>query len=79
MELSGLLHARAVLHPRKEPLVLMDRRLEKSQSLSGICGERIYLFPLPTIEIRFLGRPGCSKSLYSLSYTVIIRVGGDSF
>jgi len=39
MEVSGQLHTLAALSPEKEPLVPLDRKLDKPQSWSGHGGE----------------------------------------
>jgi hypothetical protein len=50
MEMSGQLHALAVLLPEKEPWYPLDRRLDGPQSRSGRGGEEKNSQPPPGIE-----------------------------
>jgi hypothetical protein len=66
-EVSGQLHAPAALHPEKESRYLLDRRLGRPQSRSGRLGKK-KLLTLPGLELRPLGCPSRSQSLYRLRY-----------
>jgi hypothetical protein len=50
MEVSGQLHALAVLLPRNKPRYPLDRRLARPQSQSGRGGEEKNSQPLPGLE-----------------------------
>jgi hypothetical protein len=67
MEVSGQFHAQAALPSRKEPQYPLDRRLGGPQSRSGRRGEEKIL-TLQGLELRPLGRPSRSQSLYRLRY-----------
>jgi hypothetical protein len=65
--MSGQLHAPAALHPGKSPRYPLDRRLGGPQGRSGRHGEEKILDPTGT-QLRPLGRPARSQSLYRLRY-----------
>jgi hypothetical protein len=67
MEMSGQLHVPAALPPGKEPPVRLDRRLDGPQSQSGRHG-KVKILASPELELRPLGRPASSQSLYRLRY-----------
>jgi hypothetical protein len=68
MEVSGQLHDPAALHPGKEPLVPLDRRLGGPQSRSGRGGEEKNSQPQSGIEPQNPDCPARSPALYWLSY-----------
>jgi hypothetical protein len=67
MEMSGQLHAPAVLPQGKSPCYPLDRRLGGTQSRSGRgCEEKNSQHP-PAIEIQNPDHPARSPALYQLS------------
>jgi hypothetical protein len=67
VEVSGQLHASAALPPGKSPQYQLYRRLDGPQSRSG-WSEKWKFLTLPRLELRPLGRPAHSQSLYRLRY-----------
>jgi hypothetical protein len=61
---SGQLHAPDSLHPGKEPLVPIG--YEVGSGLNDV--EKRKFLNLPGLELRLLGRPARSQSLYRLRY-----------
>jgi hypothetical protein len=67
LEVSGQLHASEALTRGKRPWYPLDRRMGGSQNLSGRPGGEKNLV-LPGLELRPLGHPARSQSLYRLRY-----------
>jgi hypothetical protein len=67
MEVSGQLHAPAALPPGKSPRRLCDRSLGGPQNRFDEIVRRKML-PLLRLQLRFLGYPVRSQSLYQLRY-----------
>jgi hypothetical protein len=69
MEVSRQLHTQAALPPGKDPYPRypLDRRSGGPQSRSGRRGKKKFL-TLPELELRPLGRPVSSQSVYRLRY-----------
>jgi hypothetical protein len=67
LEVSGKLHAPPALPPRKSPRYSMYRRLGGPRDRSGWL-EKWILLLLSRLELRPLGRPVHSQSLYRLRY-----------
>jgi hypothetical protein len=67
LEVSGQLHSPAALPPRKELSVfIVYEAVEPRASLDKM--EKRKFLTLPELELRLLGRPAHSQSLYRLSY-----------
>jgi hypothetical protein len=64
LEVSGQLHAPAALSLGKFPRYLLGRRLGPTTGLDDV--ERRKILRLPGLELRLLGRPARSQSLYRL-------------
>jgi hypothetical protein len=69
MEVSGQLHALATLSPGKEPPVSIGEEVEWTPESVWTTWRK--LFTLPGLELRPLGRPARSQSLYRLRYPVL--------
>jgi hypothetical protein len=72
MEVSGHFHPLAALHQEKEPpvpIVQEDPRVGLDDM------EKLNFLTLPGLELRPLGRPACTQSLYRLSYSGLDRFG----
>jgi hypothetical protein len=73
--MSGQLHAQAALPPGKESQYPLDRRLGRPQSRSERHEVKI-LLP-PRLDLRPLGRPARSQSLYRLRYMYIYIINNS--
>jgi hypothetical protein len=68
MEANGQFHTGPLYPQGNSPLYPLDRRLDGPQNLSGRCGEKKNLLPLPGIETQFPSHAAHSQLLHLPSY-----------